>query len=319
MLISIVIPCYRSSKTLPTVIGEIEEVFKNNKEYDYQVILVNDGSPDNTYEVICDLCEKNDKIVGINLSRNFGQARARMAALPYIKGDCAVYMDDDGQHPAEGIIPLVEKLSEGYDVVYAKFPQKKASPFKIATSAMYRKFMEMIGGKPKGIYTSSFLAWSRFAVDSLKKYHSPSPSTGSYLLKVTSRFANVEVPHRARIAGKTGYTLGKLFGLAIMGITNFTIIPLRASAVAGMVIAAIGFLYSCFLILRKLIDPSSVIGYTSIMAAVLLLGGLILISLGIIGEYIGRIYMTLSDMPQYMVREVVEKKEQSVLENENEQ
>jgi len=318
MLISIVIPCYRSSKTLPTVIGEIEEVFKNNKKYDYQVILVNDGSPDNTYEVICDLCAKNDKLIGINLSRNFGQARARMAALPYIQGDCAVYMDDDGQHPAEGIIPLVEKLSEGYDVVYAKFPQKKASPFKIATSAMYRKFMEMIGGKPKGIYTSSFLAWSRFAVDSLKKYHSPSPSTGSYLLKVTSKFANVEIPHRARIAGTSGYTLGKLFGLAIMGITNFTIIPLRASAVIGAFIAAIGFLYSCFLVLRKLIDPSSVIGYTSIMAAVLVLGGLILISLGIIGEYIGRIYMTLSDMPQYMVREVIEKKEQSALEKKDE-
>lgn len=306
MLISIVIPCYRSRKTLRFVVDEIRGEFTKHPEHDYQIILINDGSPDDTYGVIRDLCREDAKITGIDLSRNFGQARARMAALPYIKGDSAVYMDDDGQHPAAGIFQLVEKLEEGYDVVFAKFPHKKHSLFKRVTSSLFRKTLELLKTKPKGVFTSSFFAWSRFAVDSLKNYHSPSPSPASYLLTVTSRFSNVELPHRARLAGESGYTLRKMIGLALMSMTNFTLVPLRAAAVLGMCIAGVGVLGGVIVIVRKLLHPNIAMGYTSLMAVFLLLGGLILMVLGIIGEYIGRIYMTLSDMPQYSIREVVE-------------
>ncbi len=306
LLISVVIPCYRSADTLPAVTLEIRNAFAQHPEHDYQLILVND-SPTHieTCNVIREICAKDPKVLGIDLSRNFGQARARMAALNYIKGDCAVYMDDDGQHPAQGIFPLVEKICEGYDVVYAKFEHKKHSLFKRTTSSMYRKLLEWLGVRPKGIASSSFVAWSRFSVDALKSYHSPTPATGAYLLKVTSRITNVPTEHRKRIAGTSGYSLSKMFNLALTGITNFTAIPLRASAVLGMVIAAIGFLYGLFLIIKKLIMPSAVLGYTSIMVVLLLLGGLILIVLGLVGEYVGSIYMILSDLPQFVVRELI--------------
>lgn len=306
MLISIVIPCYRSSETLPTVTQEIRKAFALHPEHDYQLILVNNSPTDmNTCRTIRELCEQDSKILGIDLARNHGQARARMAALPYIKGDCAVYMDDDGQHPAHGIFSLVEKIEEGYDVVYAKFEKKKHSWFKRTTSKMYRKFLEMLGVRPKGVASSSFVAWSRFSVEALKKYHSPTPASGAYLLKVTSRITDVSIEHRERIAGKSGYSLAKLFNLALTGITNFTSIPLRASAVLGIGVAAVGFLYGIILVIRKLINPSIVLGYTSLMVVFLLLSGIMLIALGLMGEYIGSIYMILSNMPQYTVREVI--------------
>lgn len=308
MLISIIIPCYRSEKTLPGVVEEIRGVFAARPDHDYQIILVNDGSPDQgaTYRTIRRLCQENSKIVGVDMSRNFGQARAKMAALGYAKGDCVIYMDDDGQHPAEGIFALVDKLQEGYDVVYARFTHKKHSLFKRITSDMFHGFQEMLQVKPAGIFISSFCAISRFGVDALKQYHSPAPSFVAYLLNVTTRFANVDLEHRSRAAGRSNYSLKKLFSLALTSMTNFTMIPLRASAVLGAGIAILGFLYGLILVIKKLLFPGVAVGYTSQMAVLLLLGGIILVVLGIVGEYIGRIYMILSDLPQYVVREVIQ-------------
>ena len=167
--------------------------------------------------------------------------------------------------------------------------------------------MENIGLKPKGIYTSAFFAWSRFAVEALKKYHSPSPSTGSYLLKVTSRFANVEVEHRDRLAGESGYSLKKLFALAIMNITSSTVIPLRAATAVGGFITALGGITGVIGIIRKIVNPAWMLQYTALIAIILLMSGLILMALGIVGEYVGRMYMMLNDMPQYLIREVMQK------------
>lgn len=303
MLISIIIPCYRSAATLPSVVAEIQQVFSERPEHDYQIILVNDCSPDDTFGTICELCEQDKKIVGVNLSRNYGQDCARLAGLPFVKGECVISMDDDGQHPAAGIFVLVNKLVEGYDVVYAYFNHKKHSLFKKFTSKIYGKLMEAVGVQPKGIITSSFFAWSRFAVEELKKYHSPTPSAGPYLMKVSSRFANVNILHRERLAGESNYTLGRLVNMAITGLTNFTVVPLRVASILGMVLAVIGFISGIFVVLRKIIYPQIAMGYTSIMAVILLLGGIILIVQGLLGEYIGRVYMMLSDMPQYTIRE----------------
>lgn len=304
MLISICIPCYRSAQTLPFVLDEIREVFAAREEYDYQVILVNDGSPDNTYEVISRLCQEDLRVIGVDLSRNYGQQSAKMAALPYASGDAVVYMDDDGQHPAAGIFPLVEKLAEGYDIVYARFPQKRHSWFKQLTSRMYQKVSEWIGNKPKGISVSSFTAWSRTAADAALRYHSPFPAPGLYLNHVTTRIANVDMEHRSRIAGESGYSLRKLISLTITALTNFSILPLRLSSYIGIGCAALGFLVGIITIIRKLVNPAISAGYSSTFAAILFIGGIIMLILGVIGEYIGRIYMTVSDMPQYQIRQV---------------
>lgn len=303
MLISICIPCYRSAQTLPFVLGEIREAFAAHEEHDYQVILVNDGSSDDTYAVISRLCRDDPRVTGIDLSRNYGQQAAQMAALPYASGDAVVFMDDDGQHPAAGIFPLVEKLAEGYDIVYARFPQKRHSWFKRITSRLYQKVSEWIGNKPRGISVSSFAAWSRTAADAALRYHSPFPAPGLYLNHVTTRIANVDIEHRCRIAGESGYSLRKLIALTVTALTNFSILPLRLSSYIGIGCAGLGFLAGILTIIRKLVNPAIFAGYSSILAAILFIGGVIMLILGVLGEYIGRIYMTVSDMPQYQIRQ----------------
>lgn len=306
MLISIAIPCYKSSKTIEKVVNEIRDTITGAAgDYDYQIILVNDYPFDNTFSVIKKLCQEDKKIVGVNLSRNFGQTCAKLAALPYVKGDVLVYMDDDGQHPAEGIIPLAEKVMEGYDVVYAYFKKKKHSLFKRATSAITARLSEMNGTRVKGIHVSSFYAISRFAVDAYEGYSSPFPSMMGYLNTVIGKVTEIEMKHRARMEGTSNYTLKKLLKLWFTGFTNFSVVPLRMISFLGTLIALSGFGLGLGIVIAKIIRPMMAAGYASTMATLLFLGGLILLALGFIGEYIGRIYMTVSNLQQYRVREVV--------------
>ncbi len=305
MLISVAIPCYKSEKTIGSVVNEIRAAITKEDGYDYQIILVNDYPFDNTFSVIKKLCEEDPKIVGLNLSRNFGQTSAKMAALPYVKGDVLVYMDDDGQHPAEGIIPLANKVMEGYDVVYAYFKAKKHSLFKRVTSRINGKLAEINGTRAKGVHPSSFLAISRFAVDSYDAYKSPFPSLMGYLNTLIGKVTEIEMPHRARMEGRSNYSLKKLLKLWLNGFTNFSVVPLRAIAVLGIFIAFLGFAFGGYVVVAKLLNPNMAAGYTSTMAVLLFLGGLILVALGFIGEYIGRIYMTISNLQPYRVREVL--------------
>lgn len=304
MLISIAIPCYYSEKNLQIVVDDIRQAFAEHPEHDYQIILVNDGSKDDTFGVISELCKHDRKIVGIDLSRNFGQASARMASLPYIDGKCAVFMDDDGQHPARDLFRLVDKLDEGYDVVMAHLKHKKHSIFKRITSAMTRKIAEFIGNRPKGIIYSSFFAMSRLVIDELQKYKSPFPSAMGYTMRVTERFANVDIEHQERISGHSGYNLKRLIALWLNGVTNFSLVPLRMASFLGFLTAIAGFAMGIYFVVRKLIFPQILSGYTSLISVVLLIGGVIMVLLGLIGEYIGRIYMTISNMPQFTIREV---------------
>lgn len=306
MLISVAIPCYKSKKTIVNVVNEIREEITKKEGYDYQIILVNDYPFDDTFSVIKKLCEEDHKIIGVNLSRNFGQAAAKMAAFPYVKGDVLVCMDDDGQHPASGIIPLAEKIKEGYDIVYAYFKSKKHSFFKRFTSKINAKIAEINGTRVKGIHASSFFALSRFAVDSYKDYHSPFPSPMGYLNTLIGKVTEIEMTHRARMEGNSNYSFKKLLKLWLNGFTNFSIVPLRAITGLGATFAILGFVAGFIIILRKLLYPAMAAGYASTMSVLLLLGGIILVALGLIGEYIGRIYMTVSNLQQYRVREVID-------------
>ena len=233
LLISIAIPCYKSSKTIGKVVDEIRTVFKEHPEHDYQIVLVNDYPHDGTFSVIKELCDGDDKITGINLSKNFGQSAAKLAAVPYTKGDVVVFMDDDGQHPAEGIFPLVDKINEGYDVAYAHFKQKKHSFFKRVTSKINAKIAEMNGTRIKGVHVSSFYAISRFAADAYENYDSPFPSVMGYLNTVVDKVTDIEMPHRPRMEGHSNYSFKKLLKLWLTGFTNFSVMPLRLIAGLG--------------------------------------------------------------------------------------
>ena len=302
--ITVAIPCYKSKNTIGIVVDDIRNEIAKYDTYDYQIILVNDYPFDETIEVIKKLCEEDKKIVGVNLSRNFGQTAAKMAALEYFKGDVLVYMDDDGQHPVEGIVPLAEKVFEGYDVVYAYFRNKEHSAFKKFTSKINSKILELNGTKVKGVHVSSFYAISAFAVSCYKEYSSPFPSMGAYLNTLVGKTTEIEMEHNKRLAGTSNYTLSKLIKLWLTGFTNFSVVPLRVITGIGLLTALAGFLFGIFVIIRKLIVSTIAAGYSSTIAIILFIGGAILFSLGFIGEYIGRIYMTVSNLQPYKAREV---------------
>jgi len=308
--ISICIPCYRSAKTLPGVVSDIEKVFASG-ETRYQIILVNDGSPDNTYEVIRELNRTRKNIIGVDLSRNYGQASAKLAGLSYADGDALIFMDDDGQHPASGIPKLLAKLDEGYDVVYAEFKNKKHSAFKRLTSNLFNRLAEAMGNKPKGMKKSSFVAWSRVVMDAVRTYHSPFVSVGAFLMSVTTKFAGVEIEHQERAEGKSGYTLKRLMRLAMNTFFSFSFAPLRLASYLGLLFTGVGFIGILVLLIKKIAGSEIRNGNADTLLVVLFIGGIILIVLGIMGEYLGRIYSTVSGKPQYFVRDVTGKDEEA--------
>ncbi len=307
MLVSICIPCYKSAKTLPVVVEGIRKEFAE-REDDYEVVLVNDGSPDNTFEVIEQLCKEDSRITGIDLMRNYGQASAKLEALRHANGDIIIIMDDDGQHSPSDIFRLIEKMQSGdYDVVYAHLAHKKHTLMQRITSSVYNKLAVKTGMKPKGVRTSSFAAYSKAVIDKIKEYKSPFVSFGGYLRHITTKYADIDVEHHERVSGKSGYSFSKRMKMFKNIFFGFTMFPLRISTTIGEIMSAGGFAGIVYLIVRKILNPDIPAGYTSTNIILLLIGGMILIALGIIGEYIGRIYMTVSGMPQSTVRTIVGK------------
>ncbi|MDE6386310.1 MAG: glycosyltransferase family 2 protein [Lachnospiraceae bacterium] len=302
-LISFVIPCYRSSQTISGVIEEIDRTMKSLTAYSYEIVLVNDNSPDNTYEVICELCADRKDICGINLAKNFGQHAALMAGFHYAHGEIVVCLDDDGQTPADEVGKLLSKIEEGYDAVYAKYVHKQHSGFRNFGSKINELMTRVMLGKPKELYLSSYFAVKRFIVDEMIRYTNPYPYVIGLVLRTTRNIANVEVEHREREIGTSGYTIGKLLGLWFNGFTAFSIKPLRIATSVGCMTAVVGFLYGIYTIIKKFVNPTVPIGFSAMMAALVFLGGMIMLMLGLIGEYIGRIYISLNNSPQYVIKE----------------
>nr|MBQ4456985.1 glycosyltransferase [Clostridia bacterium] len=300
--ISFVIPCYNSEKTITRVIDEIKA---SVTEKDYEIILINDGSKDNVYEVIRDLADKDKKIKVIDLIRNFGQHSALMTGLRYSEGDIVVCLDDDGQTPADEYEKLVKGVREGFDVVYAKYDNKQHSLFRNFGSKLNDIMACLMLNKPKDLYLSSYFACNRLVVDEIVKYQNPFPYLAGLVLRTTTRIKNVPVNHRKRETGESGYTLSKLIGLWMNGFTAFSVKPLRIATTIGFLIAILGFLYGIILIIRKITNNIEILGYSSIMASMLFIGGLVMIMLGLIGEYLGRIYICLNNQPQAIVRNTI--------------
>jgi len=308
--ISFVIPCYNSSLTIGKVVTEIQDTMKKLSSYTYEIILVNDCSPDDTFEVIHRLCEENSNICGINLAKNFGQHAALMAGFHQVTGDILVCLDDDGQTPADEVGSLLAEIEAGQDVVYASYAHKKHSLFRNFGSWVNEKMLQFLLGKPKELYVSSYFAARRFIVDEMLRYENAYPYIIGLVLRTTKRISNVQVSHREREIGISGYTLGKLLGLWFNGFTAFSTKPLRIATASGTVFAAIGFLYAVYTIIKKFVNPAVPMGFSSIMSAILVIGGLILIMLGLIGEYIGRMYICMNNAPQFVVRDLIPAKEE---------
>jgi undecaprenyl-phosphate 4-deoxy-4-formamido-L-arabinose transferase len=236
--LSFVIPCYRSENTILAVVAEIDGAVRDSG-HPYEIILVSDHSPDDVWQVICELCEQRDDIIGINLAKNFGQHSALMAGYRYCSGDYIFTMDDDGQTPAEAIPVLLAKLHEGYDVVYGKYEERKDSAFRKMGSRVNNYMMEKMIGKPKEVHLTSFFVARKFVIEKICEYSNPFPYIWGLIVRTTHNIANVAINHRDRAGGVSGYTLRKLLHLWVNGLTAFSVKPLRIASAFGIIVSFI--------------------------------------------------------------------------------
>lgn len=316
-MISFVIPCYKSANTIGKVVAEIEQaMLKSGRPW--EAILVNDCSPDlgETERAIAALTEKYPNIKGILLAKNFGQHAALMAGFQYVSGDIIVCLDDDGQTPADEVEKLLGKIEEGVDVVYAKYEEKKHSFFRNLGSRVNAFMAKTLLQKPKDLYVSSYFAAKRFVIEEIKGYTHAFPYIIGLILRSTNNICNVSVNHRERVDGSSGYTMTKLLSLWFNGFTAFSVKPLRIASMVGFACTAIGILYGLYIIINRILNPNVPAGYSSLMAIVIFIGGMLMLMLGMIGEYIGRIYISINNSPQFVVRKVLSNLKESTPHNE---
>jgi len=306
-MISFVIPCYNSEKYIEKTIDELMSTIKNNlSNYKTEILLINDSSKDNTIGKIKDISKKITEIKIIDLAKNFGQHSAIMAGLKFSKGDIIVCMDDDGQTPPNEVEKLINALDCNTDVVYAKYKNKKHSYFRNLGSKINDSMAQSLLSKPKNLYISSYFCMKKYVKDEILLYNNPYPYLEGLVLRTTNKIKNVEVDHREREIGKTNYSIKKLLKLWLNGFTNFSVKPLRIAIVFSMIFAIIAILITTIVIINKLNNPNVPIGWSSVIVLLLIIGAAITFILGLIGEYIGRIYLSINNNPQYVIREVYE-------------
>lgn len=307
--LSVVIPCYNSEKNIERVVAEAEEVFAKNQINDYEFVLVNDCSKDHTCAVLRKLAEEKAYVTALDLAKNSGQHGALMAGFHYVTGEYVVTCEDDGQTQIGAIGAMLEKLQEGYDVVAAKYRQRpQTSLFRRFGTYMTRRMSIMMMPRPEGISVPIYFLARRFVIDEMAKYEHSYPYVTGLLLRTTHNIANVEVEQLERMSGSTGYTFRKLLRLWLNGFTAFSIKPLRTATYMGFLSALIGVCYAAVIVIRRFVFNDVVAGWSSIIAVLLVMSGLILCVLGMIGEYVGRIYMCMNHTPQFVIRNVIGEK-----------
>lgn len=303
--LSFVIPCYRSEKTVGFVVDEIVAEAEKLGCAGYEIICVNDSSPDNVWGVLMDLCDRYPAVCAIDFAKNMTRIPAVMAGLSHATGDVMIVLDDDGQCPMDQLGALLLPIAGGADVASARYPEKKQSWFKNFGSRLNARMTEIMLEKPRALQFSNFLAIRRYVVDEILRYTNPYPYLTGLLLRTTNRIVNVDMEERERISGSTTYTFKKLIALWMNGFTAFSVKPLRIATVIGCITAAAGFLWGIVTVLRKIINPSNILaGYSSTMAVVLFVGGMLMLMVGLVGEYVGRIYISINKSPQYVIRSV---------------
>ncbi|MEO0128298.1 MAG: glycosyltransferase family 2 protein [candidate division WOR-3 bacterium] len=305
--ISIVIPVYKSQDCLDELAKRLTNVLENISKT-YEIVLVNDCSPDDSWKKIVELCGIYDKIKGINLRRNFGQDCAIMAGLNNSSGKFIIIMDDDLQHDPGDIPKLINGL-EGYDACYALFRSKKQSWFKNFGSWFNGKVAEIVIKKPKEIYLSPFKAMKREIADEIIKYDGPYPYIDGLIFRTTRKINQVEVEHHERYAGKGNYNLVKSIRVWMRLATNFSIFPLRIATLLGFISSIFGFLLASYFIIRHFINGKAPMGWASLIVVTLFLGGIQLVAIGAVGEYVGRMFLYHSRQPQFVIRDIVGKSE----------
>lgn len=304
MLVSIVIPCYNSEKSIRQVVELTMDVFRTLPDYECEFVLVNDNSRDHTYEEIRALCRDYPNVKGISLMRNFGQHCALMCAMNYAGGDLVLGMDDDLQtHPSQ-IPKLLEKQREGFDLVYGVYEKSKNSQKKNLTSWFNKVSSRWLLGRPKDIRSSNFWLITSKVKDEVIKYRNYNPYVDGLFFRTTHNIGNVTIEHHKREYGSSGYTLKKLMKLWL-AYFNYSVLPLRIASVMGACTSLLGFIFAIVTIVHKLTDPTTTVGWASTVSIMLIFFGFTLLVLGVIGEYIGEIVLSINSTPQFVIRDMI--------------
>ena len=300
--ISVVIPVYKSEKCIPELTKQISDALK---DFSWELILVNDCSPDNSWTEIKKVAAENNNITGINLRKNGGQDLAILAGLNHAKGKWIVIMDDDLQHSPYDIPKLYAQAQKGFDVVYADFKQKKQKLWKNLGSWLNGKVSEITLGKPKGIYLSPFKIISSSVVKEMCKLNNLFPYIDGLIFQVTKNITQINIEHHKREYGKSNFTLLKSMQVFFRMMFGFSTFPLNFATYIGFFSSTMGFVLAIYFLVKFLLGLEPLTGWTSLIMVILILGGLILLALGIIGKYIGQMYLTINNSPKYIVKETV--------------
>ncbi len=302
---SIVIPCYKSHKSIAKVVEMTIEEMSNLGIDDFEFVLVNDCSPDEgkTLAEINKLAERYPFVIAVNLGKNAGQHNAVMAGLHYTSGDYIIAMDDDMQtHPSQ-IKYLRAKMDEGYDIVYGYYEEKKENLFRRMGSALNHWTVCKLLGKPKWLKTSSYWIIRKYVRDYAIKYTYPNVHLQGVFLRTTDNIACVPIKHFDRQFGTSTYSLKKLVGL-YLNIVTFSTTPMTLVSELGLLLAAFGFLIDFYLLIRKIINPSYATGWASIIGALSFFSGVMLVGIGVVGLYVARLMHGETQTPQFVVKEV---------------
>lgn len=303
-LVTILIPAYNEVEVLPQLFARLHSLAEGNKAYGFEFLFINDGSTDDTLSVIKQAAVRNKRVSYINLSRNFGKEIAMMAGFDHAKGEAVIVIDADLQDPPELIPQMIEWWQKGYDDVYAKRRSREGETwFKKKTSALYYRLLQSSTRVPIQVDTGDFRLLSRRAVDALREYRESERNTKALFSLIGYKKKEITYDRDPRAAGETKWSYPKLVDLAISGLTSFTTAPLRIASLAGFAVSAFAFFYIVYLLIRPLFGVPIGDGYSSLMATILFIGGVQLIAIGIIGEYVGRIFLETKQRPLYLTEE----------------
>lgn len=303
-VISIIIPMYNEEESLPYLYNRLFQLGEVLVNYKLEFLFVNDGSSDKSLEMVKELRTGDDRVCYLSLSRNFGKEVAMGAAFDYVTGDAVVIIDADLQDPPELIIDMVKYYEEGYDDVYAKRRSRDGETWlKKATSKNFYRLLQFVSHVPIQKDTGDFRLLSRRAVEALKTFPEKQRYTKGLFSLIGFKKIAIEFDRDPRIAGNTKWNYFKLIELAIEGVTSFTLAPLRISTYVGLLTSICAMIYATFIFIKTVIYGIDVPGYASLMCIVLFLGGVQLLCLGVIGEYLGRIFVEVKSRPLYFVDE----------------
>lgn len=307
--ISVLVPCYNEEASLPLLYTELVKVMNLCQSYDWEVLFINDGSRDNTLSVIKDLRQMDMRVSYVDLSRNFGKENAMLAGFDYVTGDCMVIMDADLQHPPHVILKMLEKWEEGYEDVYAKrITRGKESWIRKKASLLFYSLLQKTTRIEILQNVGDFRLLDRCCIEALKSLRESERYTKGMFCWIGFKKTSVDFEQKDRVAGKSTWNYWSLFNLAIEGITSFTTTPLRFSSILGFIIAILSFGLMLFHLVKALIWGDPIQGFPTLVVLILFLGGIQLLSIGIVGEYLGRVFNESKHRPVYIVREYNGKK-----------